>query len=122
MSGSNTFLTQILFSIYSQVMNSLPITFTRKIFASFISEIKLFSFKGLTAKEEKSIRGFLSQFRIINIDEAIKEKAIALRESYSLKLPDSIIAATAISLQLNLITADKQYRQLERVLLELYEF
>lgn len=96
--------------------------YQKNLYASFISEIELFSFKGLTAKEEKSIREFLSQFRIINIDEAIKKEATSLRKKYRLKLPDTIIAATAITLQLTLITADKQYRQIEKLLLELYEF
>jgi predicted nucleic acid-binding protein len=88
----------------------------RKIlYASFISEIVLFGFKGLTAKEEKSKSSFLAPFRIINGDEAIKREAIALRKEYGLKSPDCILAATAISLQLTLITADKQFRQVERL-------
>jgi predicted nucleic acid-binding protein len=52
----------------------------KSLYASFISEIELFSFKGLTAKEEKSIRAFLSHFRIINIDETIKQEAILHRK------------------------------------------
>lgn len=93
----------------------------KTLYASFISEIELFGYKGLTVKEEKSISGFLAQFRIINVDEAIKREAIALRKEYGLKLPDCILAATAITLQLTLITADKQFRQIERLILELYE-
>lgn len=94
----------------------------KNLYASFISEMELFSFRGLTSKEEKSIRAFLAEFRIIDIDETIKQEAISIRKNYSLKLPDSIIAATAVTLQLTLITADKQYRQIEKLLLELYEF
>jgi predicted nucleic acid-binding protein len=93
----------------------------KNLYASFISEIELLSYKSLILKEEKNIRDFLSKFRIINIDEAIKQEAISLRKQYRLKLPDCIIAATAISLQLTFITADKQFRQIERLLLELYE-
>lgn len=94
----------------------------RKIlYTSFISEIELLAYKSLTIKEENAIRDFLSQFRIINIDEAVKKEAITLRKETRLKLPDCIIAATAISLQLTLITADKQFKQIERLLLELFE-
>lgn len=93
----------------------------KNLYASFITEIELFGYKVLTAKEEKHVKSFLSQFRIINIDETIKQEAIALRKAYGLKLPDCIIAATAISLQLTLITADQQFRQVDRLLLELYE-
>ncbi|RYZ57394.1 MAG: type II toxin-antitoxin system VapC family toxin [Chitinophagaceae bacterium] len=92
------------------------------LYASFVSEIELLSFGRLTAREEKSIKEFLLQFRIIDIDQSIKQEAISLRKAYSLKLPDCIIAATAITLQLTLITADKQYRQIENLPLELVEF
>jgi predicted nucleic acid-binding protein len=94
----------------------------KSLYTSFVSEIELFSFSRLTTKEEKSIRQFLSQFRIIDIDQSIKQEAISLRKTYALKLPDCIIAATAITLQLTLITADKQYRQIENLPLELVEF
>ena len=93
----------------------------KNLYASFVSEIELLSYKNLSSKEEKTIHDFLLEFRIINIDETIKYEAIALRKKYGLKLPDCIIAATAISLQLTFITADKQFRQIDRLLLELYE-
>lgn len=83
----------------------------KTLFASFVSKIELLCLKNLSSKEEKSIRNFLTEFRIVNIDEAIKAEAISLRKQYGLKLPDCIVAATAISLQLTLITADKQFRQ-----------
>ena len=91
------------------------------LFASIISEIELLGFKDLSSKQEKSIQEFLSGFRIISIDEAIKKEAIALRRKFSLKLPDCIVAATAITLNLILITSDKQFRQVNNLLLELYE-
>ena len=91
------------------------------LYASIISEIELFGYRDLTSKQEKNIKGFLSNFRIISIDEAIKIEAIDLRKKFYLKLPDCIIAATAITLNLTLITSDKQFRQVNNLLLELYE-
>jgi predicted nucleic acid-binding protein len=91
------------------------------LFASVISEIELRGFQKLTQKEEKAIKSFLSQFRIIYIDDAIKNEAILLRKQYALKLPDCIVAATAISLNLPLITADQQYKQIKTLQLELYQ-
>lgn len=95
--------------------------YLKNLYASFINEIELLAFKDIAAKEEKGIKNFLSQFRIINIDEAIKEEPITRRKQYGLTLPDCIIAATAFSLQLTFIPADRQFRQIERLLLELYE-
>ncbi len=91
------------------------------LFASVISEIELLGYKNLAVQEEKQIKAFLSDFRVIHIDEAIKEEAILLRKKYALKLPDCIIAATAISLDLTFITADKQFKQIRNLQLETYE-
>jgi predicted nucleic acid-binding protein len=95
--------------------------YLKNLYASVISEIELLGFKKLSLTEEKNIRAFLSEFRIIYIDDAIKNEAISLRKQYGLKLPDCIIAATAISLNLPLITADKQFKKVSNLLLELYE-
>jgi len=92
------------------------------LYASVISEIEVLGFKHLAEIEETAIKNFLSQFRIIYIDDTIKKEAIALRKQYKLKLPDCIIAATAISLNLTFITADKQFKQVNSLLLELYEY
>ena len=91
------------------------------LYISVISEIELLGYKALSLKQEKSIKDFISNFRIISIDEAIKNESIALRKKYSLKLPDCIVAATAITLNLTFITSDKQFRQVNNLLLELYE-
>ena len=91
------------------------------LYISVISEIELLGYKALSLKQEKSIKDFISNFRIISIDESIKNESIALRKKYSLKLSDCIVAATAITLNLTFITSDKQFRQVNNLLLELYE-
>lgn len=121
MSGSKYLVdTNIILYIFSGnkvLANHLHL---KNFYASVISEIELLSYKTITGKEEKAIRSFLSEFGIITIDETIKE-AIMLRKDYGLKLPDCIMAATAISLELIFVTAGKQFRQINRLLLELYE-
>lgn len=92
----------------------------KNLYASIISEIELLRYKDLTSAEEKSIKGFLSQFRVIYIDDTIKNEAIFLRKQYGLKIPDCIIAATAISLNMPLLTADKQFKKVNNLLMELY--
>jgi len=58
---------------------------------------------------------------IIDIDSAIKTEVIQLRRNYSIKLPDSIIAATAIYFDLPLLTADRDFAKIEELNLMLYE-
>ena len=82
-------------------------------FTSIICEIELFGSKSLTPKEDKQIRIFLKEFRIISIDQVIKEVAILFRKKYFLKIPDSIIAATDVNLDIPLVTSYKDLNKLQ---------
>ena len=53
---------------------------------------------------ELILNDFVSECRIINLDEEIVEQTIAICKSKRIKLPDAIIAATALVHELTLIT------------------
>ena len=83
------------------------------LFISVISEIELFSKPSLPADEEENLRAFLAERTIIiDLTEDVKNETIALRRSVKLKLPDCIVAATAIVLDSVLLTADKELLRL----------
>ena len=108
MSGNELLLdTNIILYILAGDRNVAEYLNRKVLFASVISEIELLGFKKLTAREEKGIKDFLAEFRIIYIDDIIKNESIYLRKQYNLKLTDCIVAATAISLNLPLITSDQ---------------
>lgn len=88
---------------------------------SIISEMELLSFPAITEGETNRIKAVINNCFEINIDTAIKEKTIELRKKYSIKLPDSIIAATAICRDLQLVTADKGFSKIEELDLQLIE-
>jgi predicted nucleic acid-binding protein len=90
------------------------------LYTSIICEIELFSYKSISLNEEKEIQKFLSKFRIISIDQSVKELSIQLRKRYSLKIPDTIIAATSTSLGIPLVTADKGFKQISELTIDLY--
>ncbi|HEV2832442.1 MAG TPA: type II toxin-antitoxin system VapC family toxin [Hanamia sp.] len=90
------------------------------LYTSIICEIELLSYKSISLNEEKGIQKFLSEFRIISIDQSIKELSIQLRKKYFLKIPDTIIAATSISLGIPLVTADKVFKQISELTIDLY--
>ena len=50
---------------------------------------------GASKQEEALIRGFLDQFRILEMDLSVCEKAIQLRASLKLKMPDALVLASA---------------------------
>jgi len=80
---------------------------------SVITEMELLSFPDLSEAERLQIKSFLLDATVIELSNAVKEAAIAIRATHRIKLPDAIVLATAENLNLPLLTAD---RRLERVL------
>ena len=64
---------------------------------------------------------FLAQCKIININSKIKLETIRVRKLFNTKLPDSIIIATALYLDLPLITSDIDFRKIDELTLIHYE-
>lgn len=85
-----------------------PLPDDGQILISVISEIELLSYPSLIPEEEKVIKEFLSDTRIVNLTEDVKNKAIQLRRKYAIKLPDAIIASTALICRAEFITNDKR--------------
>ncbi len=92
-----------------------------QIFTSFVSELELLSESGLLTKQIKKLEHLLNDCTVIDINLAIKSKTIAIRRKHKIKLPDAIIAATAIILDLPLITADKGFKKVHGLTLILFE-
>ena len=92
-----------------------------QVYLSFISELELLSYKYLTDKENKRVQEFLSVCHIIDINDRIKENSIYIKRKYGLKLPDSIIAGTAMFLDFPLITADSDFVKIKELEQLLYE-
>lgn len=74
---------------------------------SQISRMELLGYPKLTDEEDRGIRTFLAACRVFLLDERIEAEAIRLRRSGAFKLPDAIVAATAITASLRLLTLDQ---------------
>ena len=106
--------------IYLLNGNSCMLPFLNKNLAfSVISEMELLSFSGITEEEENSIKALLNDCKEISLLKDVKDKAIELRKKYKTKLPDAIVAASAIVNNLPLITADKGFNQIQELNLQL---
>jgi len=79
-----------------------------QLLTSVIVRMELLSKRGITNDEEKDILEFLDDLTIIPLNETIEKKAIEIRRSTSVKLLDSIVAATSIILNAILLTDDRQ--------------
>lgn len=72
-------------------------------FLSVISRIEVLGYDG-NSEEMNRTNEFIQDSMVIGLEEAIILRAIALRKLIKIKLPDAIIAATAIVYNLTLVT------------------
>jgi len=78
------------------------------ILISSIVRMEFLSHPNIKPQDESFFRELIRQFKIIPIDFMIEDEAIQIRKQYKLKLPDAIIAATAIFEDATLVTYDKK--------------
>ena len=71
---------------------------------SFITQIEFLGYKNIS----KSSEDFISLADVIEIDKFIIQTCIKLRKNYKIKLPDAIIAATALTRNLILVTNNEK--------------
>jgi predicted nucleic acid-binding protein len=74
---------------------------------SAVTRMELLGYPNITSDEERLISDRLSKFIYLSISSEVEDLAIALRRSRKLKLPDALIAATAIHHSLELLTLDQ---------------
>ncbi len=79
------------------------------LFFSFISEIELLGKFSMKVAEQVVMEDVLSFCSKLTYNDAIGKKAIELKQRKKIKLPDAIIAATAIIHDLPLLTADRSF-------------
>lgn len=75
---------------------------------SVVTEIELLSWRTTNDRDVVILKNFLSDSLIFDLTPAIKNRTAELRKTLSIKLPDSIIAATALVEDLTLITRNTQ--------------
>ncbi len=71
---------------------------------SVITRMELLSWSGINEQQSSILTSFIEDSDVFPLDEPIILKTIEIRKSYKTKLPDAIIAATAIVNNLSLIT------------------
>jgi len=116
------FIADTNFLIYVHEGNKIVEPFLEYNFGiSFITEVELLEFKGITKTEEIKLKNLLNDCFLIEWNTKIKEQTIELRKKYSLKLPDAIIASSPIVYGIGLITADMAFSKIEELDLILIE-
>jgi predicted nucleic acid-binding protein len=121
MNGNSVLLdSNILLYLLGGDQTLIPLLEDKQLYISFITQLELLGYKGLTDQEFKKIAALPAECTIIDINEPIKDLTIQLRKEFGLKLPDSIIIATSIYLNIPLISADKEFAKVKKADLILY--
>lgn len=114
MSGENRLLVDTSVLIFLLEGNKLATEMLQDkiLYYSFITEIELLGFYGITIPQKKFIQKFLSDLNKIGYTEKIEKLTIELRQKKKIKVPDAIIAATALAHDLPLITEDRGFKSI----------
>jgi len=113
MSGDRIVIdTSLIINLFNGVTEVQELIAGRDLFVSIITEIELLSFPNITPEDLKLLKEFLSECYLVDIEPAIKEITIDMRSKHKTKLPDAVIAATAIHFDLPLFTMDKGFKKI----------
>ena len=93
----------------------------RDVHVSFITELELLGFQDIKEEDRSIIEELLNNCIIVDLNQAIKRITVDLKQKYKLKLPDAIIAATSIYMNLPLISADKDFDRISDLQFIRYE-
>jgi predicted nucleic acid-binding protein len=78
---------------------------------SIISQIEFLAFAGLDESDHAAFAAFARRATVIGLTaeaDQLIAAIVMLRQQHRLKLPDAIIAATALAANASLVTADQQ--------------
>jgi predicted nucleic acid-binding protein len=80
-------------------------------FVSVITKLETLGWADITPEDEKRISEFLSGLTVLPLDDAVEAETIQVRRKTTLKLPDAIIAATAIVIGAEVVSTDPHFRK-----------
>ena len=92
------------------------------LWVSHITKIELLGVKNISDVELARCEYFLNDCTLVDYYSDLTKITVEIKQKYSIKVPDAIIAATSIYLQIPLLTSDKGFTkipELELILLEL---
>ncbi len=75
---------------------------------SVITYLEVLGFTGHTEEDKRTLANLLALFTCYELTQDIQQQTINLKQAHKIKLPDTIILATAQVHELELITFDKK--------------
>ena len=93
----------------------------KQIYLSVITELELFGKSNLSSQDTEIMDILLNGCFIVDINQEIKRIYREIKQNYIIKLPDAIVAATAIYLDMPLLTFDKGFKTISNLKLIMLE-
>jgi predicted nucleic acid-binding protein len=91
----------------------------KQVFISSVTELELYGKPNLNATELSIIDVLVESCFVIDLIQPVKQVVKTIKQHYKIKLPDAIIAATAIYMDIPLVTFDNDFCQIEELKLVL---
>jgi hypothetical protein len=114
MNGNSLLLdTNIVLYLLNGEETLIPLLEEKNLFLSFVTQLELLGTRYLNPDDNLKIKQFISECTVIDITPEIKDITINIRQNYNIKLPDCIIVATSLWLNMPLITADHDFTKID---------
>ncbi|MDR2840670.1 MAG: type II toxin-antitoxin system VapC family toxin [Paludibacter sp.] len=82
---------------------------------SVITVIEALSWRSSDRKKEAIVKMFVDDANVLTLSPDIVSRCVAIRRSQKIKIPDAIIAATAIVHGFTLITSDSDFKNIQEL-------
>ena len=87
----------------------------KQIYLSVITELELFGKPNLSVHDNEIIEALLDGCFVVDINREIKHLYREIKQKHIIKLPDAIVAATAVYLDMPLLTFDKGFKNVSHL-------
>ncbi|MCL2328751.1 MAG: type II toxin-antitoxin system VapC family toxin [Bacteroidetes bacterium] len=99
----------------------LSLLMGKQVSISVITELELYGKQNMTSHEISIIEVLVESCFVIDLLPEIKQLVKNIKQKHKIKLPDAIVAATAIYLDIPLITFDTDFKNIENLKLILLD-
>ena len=87
----------------------------KQISISVITELELYGKQNMSSVEMSIVDMLIYNCFVIDLLPAIKQLVKTIKQKYKIKLPDAIVAATALYLDIPLVTFDTDFEKIENL-------
>jgi len=85
-----------------------------EIYINMVAEIEVLAKPDMSEQEEALARLLLDSFKWAEVDKSVREITIQIHRAKELRLPDALVAATAITLNATVISNDSHLKDYHR--------